>query len=83
MLESAGEHIMAEAGVLHRQHDFFGADDALTNYHPHRRDWAATLINTAETRRAAWEKRNRVLCDIRQHFGLDRYVDGAPCASDA
>lgn len=78
LLESAGEHIMAEAGVLHRQPDFFGADDALTNYHPHRRDWAATLINTAETRRAAWKKRNRVVADIRRRFALDRYVDDSP-----
>jgi pyrrolysine biosynthesis protein PylC len=75
MLEVAGEHMMSEIGALHLQQDFFGADEALTNYRPHRREWVATLINTGETRQAAWEKRNRVIADIRRHFGLDRYEE--------
>jgi pyrrolysine biosynthesis protein PylC len=73
MLEVAGEHIMSGAGVLYLQHDFFGADEALTNYRPHRQDWVATLINAGETRQAAWEKRNQVVSDIQRHFGLDKY----------
>ncbi len=78
LLETAGEHIMSESDALYLQHDFFGADEALTNYRPHRHEWVATLINSAETRQAAWEKRNRVVADIRRHFDLGRYIDDGP-----
>jgi pyrrolysine biosynthesis protein PylC len=79
-LEVAGEHIMSRTGTLHLEQDFFGADEALTNYHPQRREWVATLINTGETRQDAWEKRHRSISDIRHHFGLERTVDGVPGA---
>ena len=75
ILEVAGEHMMSETDALHLQHNFFGADETLTNYRPHRGEWVATLINTGETRPAAWEKRNRVVSDIQRHFGLEEHID--------
>jgi pyrrolysine biosynthesis protein PylC len=77
-LEVAGEHIMAETGTLKLQQDFFGADEALTNYHPQRGEWVATLINAGETRQEAWDKRNQVISDMRRRFVLERYIDSVP-----
>lgn len=60
----AGEHIMGGRGPLHAIHDFYGADEALTTYEPGRSDWVATLILTAPTRAAAWEKQRQVIARI-------------------
>jgi pyrrolysine biosynthesis protein PylC len=77
-LEVAGEHIMSQTDSLSLEQNFFGADEALTNYQPQRSEWVATLINTGQTRQAAWAKRNRVVADIQRHFGLESYVDSVP-----
>jgi pyrrolysine biosynthesis protein PylC len=74
-IEVAGEHIMSGTDALHIQENFFGADEAITNYTPRRQEWVATLIISEKTREMAWEKRNRVISDIRQHFNLDGYQD--------
>jgi pyrrolysine biosynthesis protein PylC len=77
-IEVCGEHIMARAGPLHLHKDFYGADEAITNYSRGRSGWAATLIITGAHRREAWEKRNRVIEEIRTHFKLDTYKDPFP-----
>jgi pyrrolysine biosynthesis protein PylC len=77
-LEVCGEHIMSATDALHIQENFFGADEAITNYTPRRQEWVATLIISEKTRETAWEKRNRVISDIRQHFNLDGYQDLNP-----
>jgi pyrrolysine biosynthesis protein PylC len=64
--------------ALELQEDFFGANEAITNYRPLRQEWVATLILSEETRQMAWERRNRVIADIRQHFNLDEYQDLNP-----
>ena len=78
LLEVAGEHIMSGAEPLHVQPDFFGADEAITNYVPGRESWVATLIICAEDRPAVWEKRDGVIADIRQHLHIDMYRDPSP-----
>ncbi len=60
-LGTKGEHIMAEAGPLQLISDFFGADEAITDYRPGKSTWAATLIISGRTIDVAWRKRNRVL----------------------
>jgi pyrrolysine biosynthesis protein PylC len=77
-LEVAGEHLISGADALHIQENFFGADEAITNYTPRREEWVATLIISEKTREMAWEKRNRVISDIRKHFNLDVYQDLNP-----
>jgi len=69
-VEVCGEHIMVEAGPLHLQADFFGADEALTNYVPGRDCWEATLIIAAAGRSQAKEKRDRVIETIQRDPGL-------------
>jgi pyrrolysine biosynthesis protein PylC len=74
----AGEHIMSGAQDLKLYSDFFGADEAITNYTPGRTNWVATLIICEPTREAAWDKRNGVMAEIRKRFNLDIYRDLSP-----
>lgn len=70
-METLGEHIIAQAGCINYQQDFFGADEALTDYLPGSNRWAATLIITADDRSQAWKKRCQVIENIREYFGLE------------
>ena len=78
VLEVCGEHIMAGAGPVHLHTDFYGADEAITNYAPGRPEWVATLIVTGVDREGAREKRDRVIHDIKTHFHLSTYSDPCP-----
>ncbi len=61
-----GEHILASARDLFLTKNFFGADEAITNYKPfsHNNSWVATIIITGETEPAAWEKRRKMLQEM-------------------
>ena len=67
-VEVCGEHIMGNAGRLSLRENFFGADEALTNYVSGKEEWVATLITTAETRAQALEKMNAVVNRIRDDW---------------
>jgi len=69
-LEVSGEHIISEARPLHYQMDFFGADEALTDFNPDHRNWVATLILTGRTKTDVIQKHHRVLETICGTFGL-------------
>jgi pyrrolysine biosynthesis protein PylC len=69
-LEICGERIMAEGGPLELRRDFFGADEAITNYAPDRDPWLATLIFSGANRREACEKRNRSVAEIVRRLEL-------------
>ncbi|RLC96980.1 MAG: 3-methylornithine--L-lysine ligase PylC [Chloroflexi bacterium] len=69
-LEVSGEHIISEARPLHYQMDFFGADEALTDFDPNHRNWVATLILTGRTKTDVIQKHHRVLETICGTFGL-------------
>jgi pyrrolysine biosynthesis protein PylC len=77
-LEVAGEHMMSGSDALRLHRDFFGADEAITNYAPGRAEWVATLIFTDATREAALEKRHRVISDLQCRFKLKVYRDSSP-----
>jgi pyrrolysine biosynthesis protein PylC len=76
-LEIAGEHIMSGTDALHVYPDFFGADEAITNYAAGRDDWVATLIVAEENLEAAWDKRNKIIADITKRFQLEGFRDSA------
>jgi len=75
ILEILGEHVMANAHPLKRYDDFFGADEAITDFAPGCSPWVATLITTGNNREEAWGKRCQVIRDIRDYFKLSLYVD--------
>lgn len=64
-VETLGERIISESRCLSRRRGFFGADEALTDYRPGSSSWVATLIITESDRAQAWEKRCRVIENIR------------------
>ena len=70
-IEVSGEHIMSGADLLHVESDFFGADEAITNFVTGRTSWVATLITSAPELSEAWEKRNAVIETIRNRLGLE------------
>jgi len=73
-----GEHAVAQSGPLHVQPDFFGADEAVTDYMPHKTRWVATLICTGADLAEAWQRRNEVVSTIRRHLGPVEYSDPSP-----
>jgi len=77
-LSVCGEHIMAGAGPLCVHHDFFGAQEALTNYRPGSAIWVATLIMVGQDLCEVTSLRERVLASIRQSCGITTYVDNVP-----
>ena len=77
-LEISGEHIIAEARLLRHQVDFFGADEALTDFDPDFRSWVATLILTGKTKEQVAQKHRHVLETIRRTFGLRECADFHP-----
>lgn len=78
LLEVAGEHIMSRVDSLHAVEDFFGANEAITNYTPGRNNWVATLIISGTDREDAWSRREEAIRDIRRKFELSTYYDRGP-----
>ncbi|MDO4203016.1 MAG: 3-methylornithine--L-lysine ligase PylC [Selenomonadaceae bacterium] len=74
-LRTAGEHIMGGHGPLSLVENFFGADEAITNYKPGKNSWVATLIMKDTDRKAVWAKHERVIKNIMEANGLWDYDD--------
>jgi len=78
MLQISGERIMTAGGPLNLQADFFGANEAITNFVPGKDRWVATLIFSGANRQLAWEKRNRSIADIVRRLGIKEVIDSQP-----
>jgi pyrrolysine biosynthesis protein PylC len=77
-IEVAGEHIMSRTGPLTCHQGFFGADEAITNYHPDRKNWTATMIYTGDDLNAVQQKRETTLENIRLKCKCAIIRDTAP-----
>ena len=77
-----GEHAIAAAVSLKVRRDFFGADEAITDYTDGKDSWVATLICSGRDGNEAWERRNASVSAIRRRFNIDRYVDPSPSTPD-
>ncbi|HHY38447.1 MAG TPA: 3-methylornithine--L-lysine ligase PylC [Clostridia bacterium] len=78
ILEVTGEHIMGNAGPLRHLHDFFGSDEALTNFRSKDTPWAATLIFVAGTPEDVRDKEHEALKEMMAYCGLSLCLDPAP-----
>lgn len=78
ILEVTGEHVMGNAGPLRHLHDFFGCDEALTNFRNKDTPWAATLIFVADTPEGVRDKERQALKEMMAHCGLSICLDPAP-----
>ena len=74
-IEVAGEHIMSDSGPLNVHSDFFGADEAVTNYKPGRDNWVATLIFTEKNMSDVYVKKAETIDAIMKHCGCEKYAD--------
>ena len=78
ILKVCGEGIMTQGGPLKLQDDFFGADEALTDYAPGNDPWVATLIFCGADRHQAREKRNRSIAEIVKRLKIKKVIDPQP-----
>ena len=69
---------MAGGGALHLQQDFFGADEAITNFDFEKERWVATLIVSGTDRWSALAKRDRIIKEIAKQYAIKRVDDSAP-----
>lgn len=56
-----GEHMMGEGGALLHKENFFGADEAITDYREGCESWRAMMINAGQTERELSDKRSEML----------------------
>ena len=77
-IEVAGEHIISQTGSLTCHPDFFGADEAITNYRPDHNSWTATMIYTGNDANAVRQKRETTLENIRRKYKIDIIRDTVP-----
>lgn len=78
LLETKGEHIMSTGGPLYLRQDFFGADEAITNYDPAKKSWVATLIITETDRSSALVRSDRIMEEIIKRFSIKKIDDSVP-----
>jgi len=81
LLEVAGEHVMGSAAPLQLVEGFFGVDEALTDYHPGARAWAATLIATGADIAEARESTDGAVRELASREGLDLAAENESSAS--
>lgn len=72
-LEVLGEHIMAVTEPLQLISDFWGADQAITNYHYGRSQWVATLIFKGENWAEVSGKRLETMNCLCRYFQISEY----------
>ncbi len=77
-LKMSGEHVIAMAGPLSHQYDFFGADEALTDWQLGAPSWVATLICTGSNPEDAWHRREQALHAICKQSRIDQILDPEP-----
>jgi pyrrolysine biosynthesis protein PylC len=78
VLETNGEHIMTQNGPLCLRPDFFGADEAITNYEPAKKSWVATLIITEPDRPSALARSADIMQGIARRFSIKKIADSIP-----
>jgi pyrrolysine biosynthesis protein PylC len=78
LLEISGEHIMTGSGPLYLRQNFFGADEAITNFDDGKNSWVATLMIAGPDRAGAWAKRNQIFNEIIERLALKGIHDPMP-----
>ena len=73
-LEALGEHILSEAGFLTLKEDFFGVDEAITDYSPGSENWVATLIIKDTDEKKLIEKHRAIIENIKQGLKIANFA---------
>jgi pyrrolysine biosynthesis protein PylC len=69
-LDFGGEHLMSEAAAVKCLDNFFGADEAVTDFQPGSNNWAATLIIKGTSLDDVWRKRSSVIKNVAVTLNL-------------
>jgi 3-methylornithine--L-lysine ligase len=77
-IQVEGEHIMGRTGPLHLEKNFFGADEAITDYREEQGEWVATLIMTGKTESELTNKKTIVFNNIKNQFHIEQVLDSDP-----
>ena len=77
-LKVCGEHVMAGARGLGLSEDFFGANEAITNFYEVEGDWVATLILTSGTWDEVSKLHEKVIEKIMDECSIESYIDLSP-----
>jgi pyrrolysine biosynthesis protein PylC len=77
-LETCGEHVVGSSGPLSHIKNFFGADEAITDYRPGIDSWVATLIITGINRNGINRRRCEIVEKICSAYSVSEYIDTAP-----
>ncbi len=77
-IEVAGEHIMAAAGPLKLWQNFYGADEAITDFEPGKDSWVATLIHIDESPERVRARREATIQELKDHFKINAFKDPTP-----
>jgi pyrrolysine biosynthesis protein PylC len=65
-VHNKGERIMGEGGLIFHRENFFGADEALTDYDGKRLPFRGAFINSAETVSELFSKRINMLSKLKE-----------------
>ena len=72
-----GEHVMATCGRLHLEENFFGAEEAITDYSPGKKDFSAIVITTGQTEEKAYDKFLACVNNIKEKLGKQiSFIEG-------
>jgi pyrrolysine biosynthesis protein PylC len=77
-VQVVGEHVLAEAGPLHRENGFYGATLALTDHTPGAERWVATLVVEAAGVDAARRSADDVVRAVALDMGLTLLPESRP-----
>jgi len=84
LLEVAGEHVMGSAAPLQLVDDFFGVDEALTDYRRGAHAWVATLIATGADVAEARARVDEAVRELARSESLDLAPEaGSPAEAEA
>ncbi len=78
ILQVVGERAIRGARPLGIRKDFFGANEAITDFASDRHSWIATLIFCGKDRESVLSRRRRTIRDIMRYSCCETYQDPFP-----
>jgi len=77
-LFTCGEKEFGHVTRPYLDRDFFGADEAITDYSPDKSEWWATIINHGDTMSEVLAKRREFITNVMRDLELEEFIDKSP-----
>lgn len=78
IIRTCGEKEFAHVDRPYVDKDFFGADEAITDYGRNANVWRATIINKGRTMQECLHKRREFITSVMKDCDLDEFIDKSP-----